>query len=175
MSPEMLWNRVRQCFETNDGSLPTVELQNLTNGEVADLYSSIRRGSHVVSRDATFWDTQATIDRGLDEVPNAALLVSTGQASPFHFAIEGASACEVTIPCLGVHVFQDTIAFDYRMGAEWGGQQVFALFSWLEHLLSRTRAGVLAPSANEGPPDPEAFMLAWKLFREWSAGGVDRE
>jgi hypothetical protein len=163
---KMLWSNIRHCFETDDGSLPSIEVQNLTSHEVADLYSLIRSGSHVVSQDSSFWDEREARDRPLDDVPNAALLVSTGQASPFHFAIEGARGCGIAIPVLGVHVFQEAIAFDYRMGADWGEQQVFALFSWLDDLLARTRAGILAPSSNEGPPDPEAFMAAWKLFSE---------
>ena len=175
MSEDLLWNRVRQCFETNDGSLPTVELQNLTGDEVAELYAFIRGKGHIASQDATFWDLPAATDRVLDDVPNAARLVSTGQASPFHFSVEGTTACGVTLPCLGVHVFQETVALDYRMGAEWGAREVFAFFSLLEGLLSKTHAGVLAPSTSEGPPDPESFMMAWQLFRERSDNGVETE
>ena len=66
MSPEELWDRVRQCFERDDGSLPTIELQSLTASEIAGIYSLIREQSRVVSQDATFWDVRAAADRALE-------------------------------------------------------------------------------------------------------------
>jgi hypothetical protein len=164
MSPEELWDRVRQCFERDDGSLPTIELQSLTASEIAGIYSLIREQSRVVSQDATFWDVRAAADRALDEVLNAAQLVSAGHASPFHFAVEGVAHGGTTIPCLGIQVFRDTIAVDYRMGPEWGVSRVFAFFSWLKSLIAGTRDGIVVPSSTEAPADPEAFKAAWDSF-----------
>src|SRR5688572_14392400 len=92
--PEQLWQMLRRNFESDDGSLPTIELQNLAGAEVAELYSVVRSGAQIGSQDATFWDLSQATERRLDDVPNAALLVSSGKAAPFHFVIEKASACD---------------------------------------------------------------------------------
>ena len=169
ISPQMLWSKVHDCFETDDGSLPAVELQRLTPLEVGRLYSLIRASSQIVDEDPSFWDEEAGMSRALDDVPNAGLLVALGKASVFHFVAEGLSANGALIPALGVQVFQDTIAVDYRMGGEWNERSVFAFFSWLDNLISETAEGILAPSTPEGPPAPDAFMAAWDLFRKHSS------
>lgn len=163
LSSTELWEELRPCFTTDDGSLPTIEIQHLTETEVGQLYLAIREGSRVVSQEATFWDSSAEKDCSLDDVSNAAFLVADGQASPFHFAIGVGGTPEVQMPCLGVHIFQDSIAIDFRMGKEWGKDEVWSFFSWLRSLLSKTRGGALNIGA-EGPPEPERFMRAWSRF-----------
>jgi hypothetical protein len=163
MTPKLLWSIVRHCFELDDGSLPTLELKGLSPDDLGALYLTIRRQSRVVSEEASFWDLQAHVDRGLDDVPNAALLVATGQAAPFHFVVEGMAAEDRQVPCLGIHIFKETIAIDYRMGSEWGPEQVFTLFQILEALKRSTVNGVLVQSGVEFP-DAAAFAQAWRLF-----------
>ena len=165
LSATTLWQRVSQNFISDDGSLPTVELQHLMPQEVGGLYELIRAGARVVSEDATFWDLSSERDRALDDVVNAGALVPAGQAAPFHFAVEGVREAGVSVPCLGVHVFQDSIAIDYRMGVDWRREQVWAFFLWLRRLLSGTQAGVLK-LGEEAPPEGESFMAAWKWFQE---------
>lgn len=163
MSPEALWVRVRGCFETDDGSLPTLDLEDLSAAEHSAVYETIRRQTRLAS-DATFWDQQQRRDRKLDEVANAATLVRAEQAAPFHFVVEGATGPAGELPPLGVHIFQDTISIDYRMGSDWNPSRVFGFFTWLSELLSSTRRGTLRPNATEGPPDRQAFEAAWMQF-----------
>jgi len=166
----MLWQSVRRCFEENDGSLPTIELKNLSPPELGSRYAAIL-DSGSVPADATFWDNIDETERRLKDVDNAASLVANRQAAPFHFTIDDVRANDAAIPTLGIHVFQDMLAVDYRMGPEWSPDGVFAFFLWLEALLERTQSGELAPSTSEGPLEPEAFLSAWKLFQRRGSSG----
>lgn len=164
MTPSELWDHVGCCFREDDGSLPGIEIRNLAPDEIAQIYAWIRSHSVVESLAPTFWDNRHQTDRPIDSVPNAAHLVATGEAAPFHFAVNGLSVQQVLIPCLGIFVFQDTIALDYRMGRAWQPEQVFAFFSLLRLLVKLSAAGTVHPEAGEGPPYPEAFSVAWAYF-----------
>jgi RHS repeat-associated protein len=150
------------CFELDDGSLPAVEIANLLPQEVAAIYRKVRASS-TVRGTPSFWDEQTGSDRPLDDVPNAALLVAERRAAAFHFVTDGLPVSGVALPCLGVQVFQDIVAVDYRMGPEWDSERVFAFFQWLRAVLESTRGGRLEVAA-EGPPDPVAFSAAWDAF-----------
>jgi hypothetical protein len=163
MSPEALWSRVRHCFESNDGSLPAVELQSLEPDEVATVYRKVRASGKLRGA-PSFWDRETSSDRLLDAVPNAALLVTEGRAAAFHFVMEEFTTSEVVLPYLGFQVFQSLVAVDYRMGSEWNAQRVFGFLQWLRALLEATRSGKL-DLATDGPPDPAAFLTAWEDFR----------
>ena len=164
VSIEELWNLVRSCFEVDDGSLPSLEIQNLTSAEIARIYASIRQEAEVVTKNPSYWDNESDSERLLDSVQNAASLVATGQAEPFHFSVAGIRRGGVEVPCIGIFVFQDLLAFDYRMGSHWGPEQVFALFGWLRSVVESTGGASLVPSTSEGPPDPQAFGRAWRTF-----------
>lgn len=112
----------------------------------------------------TFWDKESMSDRALDDVPNAALLVPSGRAEPFHFAVQGIKVDATELPCIGIQVFQEILALDYRMGTEWQPLQVFAFFSWLKELIGNTQRGTLIPQEGEGPPNPLRFVDAWNRF-----------
>ncbi|QDT46337.1 hypothetical protein Pan258_03550 [Symmachiella dynata] len=163
MTPEELWSGVESNFSQDDGSLPCVDIQNLTTTEIGEIYLLIRGHSRVVSVDPCFWDIRSSSDRHIDEVSNAASLVTSQRAEPFYFAVEGVSFENVEIPCIGIQVFQDSLSFDYKMGSEWGPKQAFAFFSFLKALLSQTQHGTLVPGA-DGPPNPQSFVQLWNQF-----------
>jgi hypothetical protein len=163
MNSETLWHLVRSSFDLDDGSLPAVELHALSVDEVGHIYASIRTRSGTVVGFPSFWDYESNTERGLDEVPNAALLVAEGKAAAFHFLIEGSLASGVRLPTLGFQIFEDVVAVDYRMGPDWGPLQVFAFFGLLKDLLAMSRCGRLE-LAVERPPNPSAFRDAWEKF-----------
>lgn len=140
----------------------TVELSPLSGDEVASIYAFLRGRSRLASENSTFWDHGLNRDRPIDDVPNAALLVSNGSAAAFHFTVDGVHEADSEIPCLGVHVFMDCIAIDYQMGPEWNAQNVYAFFQLLKSIFTQARAGSLQPDKGEGPPKPELFMAAWR-------------
>jgi hypothetical protein len=164
MTPDELWQRVKSCFEDDDGSLPAIAIEALSGNEVGSLYEWIRANSRLYNNGFMFWDNGLDRERQLDEVPNAAILVAQYLADPFHFSVEGLTIDGVPLPCLGVFVFQDSIEFDYRMGADWGPPQVVAFFRLLKRLLSATKHGIVAPAECEGPPYPQDFTDAFNAF-----------
>ena len=163
MSPETLWSLVRDCFEIDDGSSPTIALVDLEPDEVGNLYRAVRSGTHLVDNDASFWDYHASADVPLDSVPNAALLVAHGTAAGFGFAVKGLNAGSVCLPNLGFQVFRTVFSLHYQMGASWGPAQVFALFGWLRDCLRMTKHGNLDLKV-DGPPDVIVFQSAWDDF-----------
>lgn len=164
MTPEYLWGKVKVCFEIDDGSLPTIEIRDLGSSDVARIYSLIRDESRLVSKHSYFWDTNLKLERHLDDVKNAAELVTENGAEPFHFNVENLTSNGVTLPCLGVHVFQDSIAIDYRMGKSWNLQKVYAFFSWLKEIVELAGGASVVPASSEGPPCPDVFIKAWMEF-----------
>jgi hypothetical protein len=162
-SDDELWQQVRECFVCDDGSLPTIEIQNLKPDEVAKVYQGVRDGTRIASDDACFWDLTSEQERALDDVENPGALVAAGKAAPFHFAIDGVGGAGSSVPTIGVHVFQGSVALDYRMGNDWGKQQVWQFFVWLRHLLPRTGAAVLA-LGDERPPAGDALVSALETF-----------
>lgn len=163
MTATCLWGKVRRCFESDDGSLPAIQIERLSAAEVAELYLELRRRGSLADPASGFWDKSLASLRPLDDVPNAAELVARYEAEPFHCALvvrwDGTQ-----MPPLGVHVFQETIAIDHRMGVGWSADAVLAYFGLLADLVSRTMNGVIVP-ATVGPlPEPESFMEAWHEY-----------
>ncbi len=131
-----LWDIIREYFDTDDGSLPEIQIQNLSARELAAAYELIRAGSKIVGERPVFWHKGNNAELLLDDVPNAAALVADFQAEPFHFVVEGLSFDGATIPTLGIFVFQQAIALDYRMGSHWGEPEVRALFGLVRRIVA---------------------------------------
>src|SRR3954463_15887570 len=125
MSPESVWLYVRECFETDDGSLPSVAFTDLEPVEVGNLYRIVRTGSTLVNPEVTFWDFENAQDVELDRVPNAALLVAEKRAAGFAFAVSGFEVEQVRLPNLGVQIFESVFAIHYQMGPLWRPLQAY--------------------------------------------------
>ncbi|SRR6266536_385208 len=129
-----LWHEFHSIFDTNDGSLPEIDIAALSPASLADMWSYLRYAATAYVGDAWFWHTATHQQIPLDSVPNAAQLVVTGEADVFHTVLRGMTFFDTIIPDLGVFVFQDTISLDYRMGSDWNAAAVTALFELLRHL-----------------------------------------
>lgn len=159
-----LWNQVRACFETDDGSLPGVEIANVTAVGVAAIYAMIRSRSRLCGESPEFWSLASNSSQPVDSVANAAALVASGEAEAFHIVVEGLFAAGAALPAIGVFVFADSIELDYRMGRDWDEARVTGFFEFLRDCCARARGSTLVPAEQEGPPYPEAFMHAWSKF-----------
>ena len=91
--------------------------------------------------DLYFWSKTAQNDLRVDPVENAVRLVVSGEADAFHIVVSGLSCNGAVVPNLGIFVFDDSIALDYRPGPEWGPAELEALFACLREVKR------LAPSA----------------------------
>jgi hypothetical protein len=134
-SSSWLWESLHDLFDTDDGSLPDVYIENLNSEAIVQGYALLReRASHIVTHDPSFWSIHDGKDCPLESVPNAAALVVSFQADPFHVVFGGITAGGCVVPDLGVFVFQESLALDYRMGPEWGPPQLEAFFHLLMEL-----------------------------------------
>lgn len=158
-----VWSRLHSLFDTDDGSLPEVLVTELTSSGVAAVYAFIRSQAKAVSGRA-FWHRTLDREERLDLWPNAAFLVAIEEAEPFHVLASGLTFDGVTIPDLGVFIFQEEVALDYRMGKEWDEAHVLALFELLRRLATldphaqvRLERGIL-------PEVEKAFLEEWSAY-----------
>jgi len=159
-----LWDDLRDLFDTDDGSLPEIRVDYSDSSATVAGYALLRgRAARVVSERASLWSNTQSTNLPVDSVPNAAALVVSGEAASFHVVLGGIQSQGVTIPDLGVFVFSDQLALDYRMGPDWGARELGALFALLAELAA------LDPQASVSHWDTDAadrFKAAW---RRWAA------
>jgi hypothetical protein len=161
---DSLWAQVIECFNTDDGSLPSIEITNLSATDVAAIYAMLRSRSKLVDESPVFWSRSEKASLPVDSVSNAAAMVASEQAEPFHHCISGVIAAGVELPVLGVFVFQDTIELDYRMGNEWGLHQVAGFFELIRDCCAIAHSAVVVPASFEGPPYPDKFASVWARY-----------
>jgi hypothetical protein len=162
---DWLWAELHDHFDTDDGSLPEVRVDFADKRAVIIAFAELRgRGQDVTHGGSTFWSLTDSKASPLDSVPNAAALVVAGEAEPFHFVLRGIEMSGVRLPDLGVWVFDDQIAIDYRMGPEWRSAQLRALFHLLMELSrSDPKASVtLDPKTLAEVAD--RFQACWSRF-----------
>ena len=100
----------------------------------------------------------------LDSVANAAHLVVSGKAAPFHFLVQGLSFQDTTIPDLGVFVFPERIVLDYRMGSAWGPAELMALFELLKEIRQLDPNAKITLAEEILPTIRERFDTAWRNY-----------
>ena len=162
---DSIWELVRECFEADDGSLPSIEIVNLSPTGVAAVYAMLRRRSRLTGEPPEFWSRQDEASLPIDSVPNAAAMVAANHADAFHHTIAGLVAGGVELPVLGVFVWSNCVELDYRMGPEWGPAEVAGFFELLRDCCEIEVGAAVLPADSEGPPYPDRFMRAWSLFR----------
>ena len=162
---DSLWAEVLGCFDTDDGSLPGIEITNLSAAGVSAVYAMLRQRSRLVGDQPEFWSRTRATSVPVDSVSNAAALVAAGEAEAFHLCIDGVVAGGVELPVLGVFVWPDAVELDYRMGREWGPLQVAGFFELLRDCCALDPAAAVVPADGEGPPYPAQFSRAWSSYR----------
>lgn len=164
---DSLWTEAGECFDTDDGSLPGIEVAKLSPAGVSAVYAMLRRRSRLSGdHPPEFWSRTREASVLVDSVPDAAGLVAAGEAEAFHHCIEGVVAGGVELPVLGVFVWQDVVELDYRMGPDWGPAQVAGFFELLRDCCALDPAAVVLPAEFEGPPYPDRFLQAWSSYNK---------
>lgn len=121
-------------FSKNDGSLPEVEIAFRDPALIPKAFAFLfARGGVVASEgEPTLWRRDTEKDVAFTG-PECADLVIGETADPFHELLGGISVEGTRIPDLGVFVHQGGLILDYRMGPEWGFDQISALMTLLNH------------------------------------------
>ena len=164
----LLWAELHDLFDTDDGSLPEVRVDYADPKATAAAYALLReRAAQIVTDNPRFWSKSDHAERPLDSVPNAAALVASDEAEAFHVVLRGIRSRDVAIPDLGLFVFPDQLALDYRMGPSWGPREVEALFELLAELTALDPEASLSLEPGILPEVSARFQQAW---RRWSGG-----
>lgn len=144
-----LWESLRHLFDTDDGSLPEIRVTYSSRGSAAAGYELLRKRAACVPENAP---REATADR-----------------IPFHAVLAGIEAQGSSLPDLGVFVFDDQLALDYRMGARWSASSLIGLFTLLSELVALDPAALVArvPSGDSSAPD--RFASAWNRWSDENA------
>lgn len=132
MAIKQSWGTLRTHFLEDDGSLPEVELTNLTPQEIAAVFSRLWDRAEWDSESlASYHHRETEEDRTIHHPASVAKLVCNGEANSVHVLLKGLSHEGHTIPDLGVFVHPDSIELDYRKGSGWGVTQLAGLFDLL--------------------------------------------
>lgn len=162
--PTSLLEQIAECFCHDDGSLPSIEINQLSSRGVSAIYRMLRKRSQFTGNGPfVFWSRTQEACVPIDSVSDAAGLVATGHAEAFHFCASGIKAAGVELPVLGIFVWPDGIELDYRMGSDWGSAQISGFFELLKNCCALDPAAVVMPG-RDGPSCPERFERAWASY-----------
>ena len=123
-----LWDALHPLFDTDDSLPPEIWINDLSDLGMEHIFAFLRAAGSTLPEVDCYWDDRAQRERSIDSVPNAAQLVTRGEAAPFHMLVRGLSFSGATIPDLGVFILPQRIILDYRMGSAWGPAELVALF-----------------------------------------------
>jgi hypothetical protein len=127
----MLWVDVKACFDTDDGTLPGVEISNLSPLGVSAAYNMLRRRSRRFGDPPKFWNSMLREFVSVESVADPAALVVSGEAGYLSHDVEGVTAAGVELPRLGVRVWPAAVDLAYGVGREWGQPQIAGFFELL--------------------------------------------
>lgn len=162
-----LWPQLHELFDTDDGSLPDVFIENLTGDQVSEIYAWVRSKCGVYSDACTpmFWDRVDEQDVPVTSVDDPASLVVNGQAESFRHGLSEVSSSGVVVPPLTIAVWPNSIEFDYRMGSEWGPAQLDALFDFLWSLQQLAPTAIITHSFEGCSERSTSFTDAWSRYK----------
>lgn len=157
---------MHDLFDTDDGSLPEIRIDFASNSSTVAGYGILARRGAIAGDNPSFWSIAHQAERPLESVENAAALVVAGEAESFHVVFRGIRAEGAVIPDLGVFVFPDQLALDYRMGSEWGPPELGALFLLVSELVA-LEPGASVSLWHDGAEGEARFLRIWD---HWRAG-----
>jgi hypothetical protein len=161
-----LWNKLHDLFDSDDGGLPDIEILNLSEQGVKDIWVYLRQSAAGLAGDPWLWHNEMDQSIPVESVPNAAELVVSGEAAGFHVVLEGICFKGAVVPDLGVFVFPSAICLDYRMGPEWTSAKLEALFELL-HQLQRIDSGAVITLPDVCTAEArKRFAMALAEYRE---------
>ncbi len=160
------WDSLWKILRENDGSLPDIELDNLSGDEMISGYEIIRNSAmRISSKEPVFWSTTKETDVSFTFKDNPATDVISGEAECFHLCFDGiTSPTRKAILELGLFVFTDCLSFDYRMGPEWNVEAIEGLFELLL-LLSKGFKDMKLSHKNNINDDDSIFVNAWLAYQ----------
>jgi hypothetical protein len=162
----MLWDDVKVCFDTDDGTLPGVEISNLSPLGVSAVYTMLRRRSRPVGGPPKFWNSMLREFVSVESVADPAALVVAGKAVDLSHDVEGVTAAGVELPRLGVRVWPAAVDLAYSVGREWGQPQIAGFFELLRDCCVLDSAAIVDPSPFATQSYTDRFLRAWSSYNK---------
>lgn len=161
------WNELEPLFQTPDGALPDIELNNVFPKSVAIGYEFIRDNSvwptHTVP---SYWSKTAERDVDFTQSDNPAKYVVEETADSFHICFDSTlSPSGYKIPNLGVFIFQDSISLDYRAGPDWNVEAIKGLFEVIGYIYSISNTMSLKHLGNICDDTGDILESAWNSYK----------
>ncbi|MFZ2960587.1 MAG: hypothetical protein WA705_27220 [Candidatus Ozemobacteraceae bacterium] len=160
------WNSLHDLFDKDDGSFPEILINRLGGPGVIRGYSHIREKTKFLVGAPAFTGRRDGREKLLDSVPNAAEVVVSGAAEPFHFLARQIVVDAGIIPELGVFIFENAIALDYQMGRQWSESTLEALFSLVRFLVRNGENPVVTHEESDRPMARQRFEAAISRYLE---------
>jgi hypothetical protein len=124
-----------EYFLADDGSLPEVQVgfsdPSLVPVAFKHLYD--RGARNITVNGGYLWMNASDSEKPFSGYEDA-MLIASGAAEAFHVVLGGIAGSSTPIPDLGVFVFTDSLDFDYRMGPEWGQNEIQSFLTLLSQL-----------------------------------------
>ena len=127
--------KLSKYFETNDGSLPEIEISFADTMVMPLAFKHLydRGAQNVTSGGGSVWIYESEKEIPFSG-PEDATLVDSGAATPFHVVLSHITGFHCQIPDLGVFVCKDCLVLDYRMGTDWGLREINSFLELLKEL-----------------------------------------
>lgn len=162
----MKWNELEEIFNTDDGSLPDIELNNLSSQEVIAGYEIVRNcAEKISSKNPSYWSISAGKEIEIQFDQNPVQHVIDQEAEPIHLCFAGIrSPSGKAVPELGIFVFTDSLVLDYRMGQEWNAEAIEGLFEIIKGIASISHNMELVHKSNTNDFDGNILTRAWREY-----------
>ena len=161
------WDNLLEVFGTDDGSLPDIELDHLSDDEVIRGYEFIRNhAARISSKQPSYWSKSKDCDIPFGFEDNPAIKVVSGEAESFHLRFDGfKSPSGKQIPELGLFVFIDCLSFDYRMGPQWNKESLQGLFELISCMSKDYENVKITHKTNINDDDGSIFKKHWAAYQ----------
>ena len=128
-----LWLELKHLFETDDGTLPDIWVENISTEEIYAIYTYVMTVAEVES-ESTVWDEQQDKEIKLSSLEDPVQFLLENKEASFKQYLPKIIVESVVILDLSIEVTNEYVAFDYRMGDAWNKKRVEALFYFLSEI-----------------------------------------
>ncbi|GAB4268399.1 MAG: hypothetical protein Kow0029_03760 [Candidatus Rifleibacteriota bacterium] len=166
-----LYEKLNDLFVEDDGTFPEICICNLTPEEVQKTYLRIRSICTYVVGKPTFFNISEEREMALDEVENAAQLVCSGEAQPFHFMVRDLKfEKDYHIPEIGIFILANAVALDYEKGRIWGEIEIESILSLILKISNESTQATIRLEESVSQAAKERFYEALELLKKEKAG-----
>ncbi len=134
------WPKLIELFDSEDGSLPDVFIDELSGDQVCSIYSWIMSQATIYD-EPTLWHNAEGKSLPIKSIEQPARAVVSGDVVQFRHGLTNLQIAGVELLGLTICISSDQISFDYQTGDDWDAPQVAAFLELLAGVIR------LAPEA----------------------------